>query len=778
MKVGLKNGRVICLLALITSILYSAPVMAEEALVCTEVQFSVVSLNLDQSKTVLACLDTFDSAKESMNTFKTDYPDLVITHNSSKSPEKIVAASRAIATSYPQRRNSGTANAVTMNIFQTINFTGNSTYMNAYRDMAYYDTFNFNSTTGAGVALVQISGFTGYTPLEQIDIIPMIYIENNWLISLGGQPFYPADSLQVYQIRPRMNEYRISTSSVYNVREIYHETFSFASGGSLGVYVYGQAPDWLVNGTYYSWDSIRFFYDKAMTQPVLNGETPGEYYNYYQYLPFRSGSNMTAKHLDDYLIALGFTKKATYFGEPSASAMYGEGKAFIDGQMTYGANALLVYAMGLHESGRGTSRLSIEKNNIFGWGAVDSNPDDAFKFESVALSVAEHMGRNLRGYMSVENFRFYGTILGNKNNGFNTKYASDPYWGNKIAGWAYRIDRYYGFPDYNHYTIGIMPDSENLAVKKSADNNSSTMFVIPSITYQRSLLINSTIDTANGQWISIMSTQPVTLSDNVVLYKDTSSELTKYEWFKSIGYLPANNIKIIYPGNGVSKIPMVYDEAEFAKEPVVNAENFVLNEGILTFNGFAFKPGLSVPLTSVASYQLSFVNEDETSISRPLTAGTENPLLNQTYGGVKFDYKGAVYGASIDIKDFPAGRYRFDLYASFNILKDPVYFSKSISFEPTLPEISNHLGRSYELTKDENNVLYLVIEDVEVIVLKGDVNGDGKVTITDLVMLHLTISGVDKFEEFNTRNADMNSDGKISITDIVMLHLLISGIEY
>jgi hypothetical protein len=92
--------------------------MAEEALVCTEVQFSVVSLNLDQSKTVLACLDTFDSAKESMNTFKTDYPDLVITHNSSKSPEKIVAASRAIATSYPQRRNSGTANAVTMNIFQ------------------------------------------------------------------------------------------------------------------------------------------------------------------------------------------------------------------------------------------------------------------------------------------------------------------------------------------------------------------------------------------------------------------------------------------------------------------------------------------------------------------------------------------------------------------------------------------------------------------------------------------------------------------------------------
>jgi hypothetical protein len=139
-----------------------------------------------------------------------------------------------------------------------------------------------------------------------------------------------------------MNEYRVSTSSTYGVREIYHETFSFSSGSSLGVYVYGQAPDWMPNGTYYSWDSIHFFKDKSMTQPVLNGESVGEYYNYYQYLPFRSSSNVTAKQLDDYLIALGFTKKATYYGEPNASAMYGEGKAFTDGQLTYGVNALLV----------------------------------------------------------------------------------------------------------------------------------------------------------------------------------------------------------------------------------------------------------------------------------------------------------------------------------------------------------------------------------------------------------------------------------------------------
>jgi beta-N-acetylglucosaminidase len=776
MKIRFKLVGVILLLALITSLITNSPVVAGDDLVCTDTQFSVISLNSDQTKTVMACLDTFDSAKASMNTLKDEQPDLIITHNASKSPEKIIAATRAIAASYPQRRNDGTANAAIMYIYRNQNFSGDSTYMNAYRDMAYMDTMTYNTTTGTGATLIQISGFVGYAHLNQVDIIPMIYIENNWLISLGGNSF--TGSLAVYQIRPRMNEYRVSTSSAFGVREIYHETFSFSNAASLGVYVYGQAPDWLPNGTYYSWDSIHFFRDRFMTNPVLNGDVPGKYFNYYQYLPFRSSSNITAKQLDDYLIALGFTKKATFFGEANASAMFGEGKAFIDGQLTYGANALLVYAMGLHESGRGTSRLSIEKNNIFGWGAVDINPSDAYMFESVALSVAEHMGRNLRGYMSVENFRFFGTILGNKSNGFNTKYASDPYWGNKIAGWAYRIDRYYGFPDYNYYTIGLMPESGNLSVKKEANTTSSTMFVIPSRTMLRSVLINQFHTTSSGNWVSIMSTQPVTLNDVVVMYNTTSSQSVVYEWYKSIGYLPANDIQIIYPGNGVSKIPMVFDADEFTKDPALKVENLVLNEGVLSFSGFAFKPGLSVPLTSVASYQLSFVNEENSSIDKPLAAGTVDPTLNQIYGGVKFDYKGAVFESSINISEFPAGKYRFDIYASFNVLKDPVFFTKSVTSESALPEISNHLGRSYELTKDDNGILYLVVEDVEVVVLKGDVNGDGKVTVTDLVMLHLTLSGVSTFDEFVSRNADMNSDGKISITDLVMLHLFISGIEY
>ena len=771
----IKLLRVSLLLALITSMIYSTSVKAEVDLICTETQFSVISLNMDMTKTVLACTDTFASAKESMNTLKAENPDLIITHLSSKSPEKIIAATRAIATSFPQRRNDGIANAATMNIFERTNYTGNSTYMNAYRDMAYYDTLTYDAATGAGVVQVQISGFVGFTYLNQLDIIPMIYIEKDWLISLGGNSF--TGTLNVYQIRPRMNEYRVSTSSTYNIREIFHETFSFSNAASLGVYIYGQAPDWLPNGTYYSWDSIHFFYDKAMTQPVLNGTEPGKYYNYYQYLPLRSSSNISSKQLDDYLIALGYTKKATIYGEANASAMYGEGKSFTDNQLKHGANALLIYAMGLHESGRGTSRISIEKNNLFGYGAADLNPlEDAHKYESVALSVMVQMSRNLRGYLSVENFRYYGSILGNKNNGFNTKYASDPYWGNKIAGWAYRIDRYYGFPDFNNYAIGIMPDFGDLAVKKTPDASSATMFTIPSITYQRSVLINSVIETPNGNWISIMTTQPVTLNDSVVVYRTTSSEFTVYEWFKSIGYLPANNIQMIYNGNGVSKIPMVYDAAEFAKDPIVQVESLVLNEGKLTFNGYGIKPGVSVPYTQNALYKLILTPETGTALSFDLPAGQPNPDLN-ALGLNKLVYSGATFTTDIDAKVLSAGRYKLSIKADFNTLLQPVGFEKAIVSSDILPPLSNHLGRSYNIEKNLNNELFLVVVDVEIVIIKGDVSENDLVTVTDLVMLRRYLAGSVVLGSKGILAADINMDGRITTTDLVLLRRLLSEME-
>ena len=60
-------------------------------------------------------------------------------------------------------------------------------------------------------------------------------------------------------------------------------------------------------------------------------------------------------------------------------------------------------------------------------------------------------------------------------------------------------------------------------------------------------------------------------------------------------------------------------------------------------------------------------------------------------------------------------------------------------------------------------------------VLLGDVNGDGKVTLTDVSVLKNYLTG-QHISKFNERNADMNGDGNVSITDLSLLkNSIVSG---
>jgi hypothetical protein len=378
--------------------------------------------------------------------------------------------------------------------------------------------------------------------------------------------------------------------------------------------------------------------------------------------------------------------------------------------------------------------------------------------------------------MSVDNFRFFGTILGNKSNGFNTKYASDPYWGNKIAGWAYRIDRHYGFPDYNYYTIGLMPESGNLSVKKDANTTSSTMFVIPSRTMMRSVLINQFHQTSSGNWVSIMSTQPVTLNDVVVMYNTTASQSVVYEWYKSIGYLPANDIQIIYPGNGVSKIPMVFDANEFTKDPVLKVENLLLDEGKFSFSGYGFKPGVSVPYVSNGKYQLRLTPETGSVLTYDLTSGLVNTDLN-LFGQNKLVYQGATFATDIDVLTISAGKYKLSILAEFNTLNNPIGFEKVINFDGLLPPVSNHLGRSYHFEKNASNELFIVITDVEIVIIKGDVNDDTFVDILDLVILSRHLAELQTLSGKVLLAADVNGDGFVDILDLVKISRILAELE-
>jgi hypothetical protein len=58
----------------------------------------------------------------------------------------------------------------------------------------------------------------------------------------------------------------------------------------------------------------------------------------------------------------------------------------------------------------------------------------------------------------------------------NVKYASDPFWGEKIAGWYYRLDSASGLKDYNYYSLGIKQDNEVYNVRSEANTLSTVLY--------------------------------------------------------------------------------------------------------------------------------------------------------------------------------------------------------------------------------------------------------------------------------------------------------------
>jgi len=666
---------------------------------CTTSDFILSNINNDQSKTNLGCFTTFVSAKSSMNNYSSAYNNLIITHSKSLSPLKIVAASRAIAASYPLRRTDNFKdNSITLTIHQysdsSGNFSGFNTYMQAYRDLFYYSTEFFDPQTGNGTAFVEVNGFKGYVHIKSIDIIPLIYVEKGWSITLGGNTYEEVikgstTEEKPFTLIPKANKYRVYSRIGYldangvtqNIREIGHETFSMYSGSSLSEYVYGKAPDWLPNGIYYSSDSIRFYYDPGLKNPVKNGDVIGEYYNYYQYLPLRSVSNLNSTDFDTYINALGYTSIPTSYAtrQNNQSMMVNQGANFKLGESKYGINALLLFALAMHESGSGRSAIAIDYKNLYGWGAFDTNVYAAKKFDDISSSIFEFMGVHIRGFLSIENWRFFSSSLGTKNSGIATKYASDPYWANKIAGWAYRIDRYSGFKDYNYYVVGKYDDGLPYDVKNDSTLESSTYYSYNSQIGLNKIrnytfVINDTfIDANSSQWFETFSTQPIDNNGNAVFFKDSSSEtsLIDYFWRSARSYINSDKFKIISNGVGYQHIPYSYNELKSVwsstNNSVISYDPVTNTFGIV---GSIYKHGVTTDNFAKVKYSLDLVDQAGTTTSIQIdTSSIKTSDLTALYGNSEFvyDYSGYLKsGIDFSQLNLPDGVYKLQIGVNVN----------------------------------------------------------------------------------------------------------------
>ncbi len=116
---------------------------------------------------------------------------------------------------------------------------------------------------------------------------------------------------------------------------------------------------------------------------------------------------------------------------------------FYYAEKQYNINGIFLAAVGIHESGFGTSTISLNKKNLFGYGAVDSNPyGGAYDFATYSEGI-DLLARVFKKYYinpagtsiysgDVANGKFYN---GNTLSSINIKYASDKNWANGVYKW-------------------------------------------------------------------------------------------------------------------------------------------------------------------------------------------------------------------------------------------------------------------------------------------------------------------------------------------------------
>lgn len=106
----------------------------------------------------------------------------------------------------------------------------------------------------------------------------------------------------------------------------------------------------------------------------------------------------------------------------------------------YSINGIFVAAVGIHESAWGTSKLALNKKNLFGYGASDSNPyENAYNFDNYSESIDLLARVFAKYYLNPKGTSIYGGEIangryynGNTLSGVNKKYASDKNWANAI----------------------------------------------------------------------------------------------------------------------------------------------------------------------------------------------------------------------------------------------------------------------------------------------------------------------------------------------------------
>ncbi len=203
---------------------------------------------------------------------------------------------------------------------------------------------------------------------------------------------------------------------------------------------------------YYESDGHRFYHYVAQNAsiPVASHlsdmEVGKKYYS-------ADGLHFDGFKLENHFLFKDLTETTNYSAEDldkvfsllniNNSLLENKGATFKEAEEHYHINALYLLAHSALESDWGRSKIAKDKNNFFGITAYDTTPYlSAKKFDDVDKGI---LGATK---WIKENYIDRGrTFLGNKASGMNVEYASDPYWGEKIASVMMKINEKLGGKD-------------------------------------------------------------------------------------------------------------------------------------------------------------------------------------------------------------------------------------------------------------------------------------------------------------------------------------------
>lgn len=549
----------------------------------TNKDYELTIANSDGSYEFVEAYESLDAAKTAANKLKNTN-----SITASQVPEVINYSGNTVYTTNQMGRliiytNNSPKYSGNVNLYTDSSLTKAFTYVN----VGYVEDVPILETTDKA-AKIMVSGYVGWIPN---DVKSGTYNVKPVSTSKATNPSY----------------YIVKNGELVHYISFHLESKAGTSGYSI---VLGKAPSFLKEGKkYLSYDGKYFYeytesnrsaildkiisdYKKGTRTNSVNNNNP--FYLYYLNLPFRSKTVYSASDLNNYI-------NNVMKSYPN-SKLKNLGQALKDVESKYGVNALLTLGIAINESGYGNSNIARTKNNLFGLQAYDANTDAASSFASPADSVVDFAKNYIsRGYADPADWRYYGGFLGNKNRGANVKYASDPFWGEKAAKYAYEVDKYLSGGNSN------LRDTNSKQIGMATANNSV-------ITKGGTLLYNVTNDL--NQWGAYTNT-PFVINDlqkvtmNGKQYYEIFPERTtalgaggatnkftgNYDWNQK-GHILASNIDLV--NVFTPQVEKRYGVNRYDTAVQLSKSSFTKAETVVIAYGYGFADGLAA--TPIASH--------------------------------------------------------------------------------------------------------------------------------------------------------------------------------